>query len=85
VNWAGCADTFAGVPVGVFGISSPSPLSCSGPTTDRESERNELQRRFCLSWLAPGGVLHPLVDLDVESANDASSRVRGLGDMTFGP
>jgi hypothetical protein len=35
-------------------------------------------------WLA-GEALQPLVDLDVQLANGASSRVRGFGDLTLGP
>lgn len=34
-------------------------------------------------WLS-GEVLQPLVDLDVQSANGTSSRVRGLADLTVG-
>jgi anthranilate 1,2-dioxygenase (deaminating, decarboxylating) large subunit len=32
-----------------------------------------------------GEVLQPLVDVDVQLANGTSSRVRGFGDLTFGP
>ena len=42
------------------------------------------KRRFLGAWVA-GEVLQPLVDLDLKLANGASSRVRGLGDLTFGP
>lgn len=38
-----------------------------------------------LGGLLAGEILQPLVDLDVQLANSASSRVRGFGDMLFGP
>jgi hypothetical protein len=42
------------------------------------------KKRVLGGWLAVE-VLQPLVDLDVELANGTSSRVRGFGDLTFGP
>ncbi len=42
------------------------------------------KKRVLGGWLA-GEVLQPLVDLDVQLANGTSSRVRGLGDLIFGP
>ena len=41
------------------------------------------QKRVLGGWLA-GEVLQPLVDLDVQLANGASSRVRGLADLIVG-
>jgi hypothetical protein len=38
-----------------------------------------------LGGLLAGEIVQPLVDLDVQPANGASSRVRGFGDMLFGP
>jgi predicted TIM-barrel fold metal-dependent hydrolase len=38
-----------------------------------------------LGGLLAGEILQPLVDLDVQLANGTSSRVRGFGDMIFGP
>lgn len=38
-----------------------------------------------LGGLLAGEVLQPLVDLDVQLANGTSTRVRGFGDMLFGP
>ena len=40
-------------------------------------------KRLLGGWLA-GEVLLPLVDFDVELADDTHSRVRGAGDLTFG-
>jgi hypothetical protein len=42
------------------------------------------KKRVLGGWLA-GEVLQPLVDVDVQLANGTSSRVRGFGDLTFGP
>ena len=42
------------------------------------------KKRVLGAWLA-GEVLQPLVDLDLRSANGTSSRVSGIGDMSFGP
>jgi hypothetical protein len=42
------------------------------------------KKRILGGWLS-GEVLQPLVDLNVRSPDGASSRVRGFGDMTFGP
>jgi hypothetical protein len=41
------------------------------------------KKRVLGGWLS-GEVLQPLVDLDVQLANGASSRVRGLADLTVG-
>ncbi len=41
------------------------------------------KKRVLGGWLS-GEVLQPLVDIDVQPANGASSRVRGFGDLTFG-
>lgn len=41
------------------------------------------KKRVLGGWLS-GEVLQPLVDLDVQIANDTSSRVRGLADLTVG-
>ena len=38
-----------------------------------------------LGGLLAGEILQPLVDLEVQPANGTSSRVRGFGDMLFGP
>jgi hypothetical protein len=38
-----------------------------------------------LGGLLAGEILQPLVDLDVQLANGTSSRVRGFGDLLFGP
>ena len=38
-----------------------------------------------LAGLLAGEVLQPLADLDVQLANGPSSRVRGFGDLDFGP
>jgi hypothetical protein len=38
-----------------------------------------------LGGLLAGEILQPLVDLDAQLANGTSSRVRGFGDMIFGP
>lgn len=38
-----------------------------------------------LGGFLAGEILQPLADLDVQLANGASSRVRGFGDMFFGP
>jgi hypothetical protein len=42
------------------------------------------KKRVLGGWLA-GEVLQPKVDVDVQLANGTSSRVRGFGDLTFGP
>ena len=42
------------------------------------------KKRVLGGWLA-GEFLQPLVDVDVQLANGTSSRVRGFGDLTFGP
>jgi hypothetical protein len=42
------------------------------------------KKRVLGGWLA-GEVLQPLVDVDVQLANGTSSRVRGFGDLSFGP
>jgi hypothetical protein len=42
------------------------------------------KKRVLGGWVA-GEVLQPLVDVDVQLANGSSSRVRGFGDLTFGP
>jgi hypothetical protein len=42
------------------------------------------KKRVLGGWLA-GEVLQPLVDVDLQLANGTSSRVRGFGDLTFGP
>ena len=42
------------------------------------------RKRVLGGWLA-GEVLQPLVDVDVQLANGTSSRVRGFGDLSFGP
>jgi hypothetical protein len=42
------------------------------------------KKRVLGGWLA-AEVLQPLVDLDLRSANGASSRVSGFGDLSFGP
>jgi len=42
------------------------------------------KKRVLGGWLA-GEVLQPLVDVDVQLAIGTSSRVRGFGDLSFGP
>jgi hypothetical protein len=42
------------------------------------------KKRVLGGWLA-GEALQPLVDVDLQLANGTSSRVRGFGDLTFGP
>jgi len=42
------------------------------------------KKRVLGAWLAVEA-LQPLVDVDIQLANGTSSRVRGFGDLTFGP
>ena len=44
-----------------------------------------ISKKRVLGGLLAGEVLQPLVDVDVQLANGTSSRVRGFGDLTFGP
>jgi hypothetical protein len=44
-----------------------------------------ISKKRVLGGSLAGEVLQPLVDVDVQLANGTSSRVRGFGDLTFGP
>ena len=44
-----------------------------------------ISKKRVLGGSLAGEVLQPLVDVDVRLANGTSSRVRGLGDLSFGP
>jgi hypothetical protein len=44
-----------------------------------------VSKQRVLGGLLAGEIVQPLADLDVQPANATSSRVRGFGDMLFGP
>lgn len=44
-----------------------------------------ISKKRLLGGSLAGEVLQPLVDVDVQLANGTSSRVRGFGDLSFGP
>jgi hypothetical protein len=62
-------------------VPGPNRLTADTTTTHVAFVTN----KRVLGGLLAGEIVQPLVDLDVQPANGTSSRVRGFGDMLFGP